>query len=132
MDLMNYDFWPYLDQFVIVFIDDILVYSKIREENMQYLRIVLQTLWEHELYTKKEKCDFWLSEVKFLGHVVSGEGISMDPAKVKAVLQLEQPKNLADIRRFLGLARYYWRFVKDFSHIVEPLTRLKKKNVKFV
>lgn len=115
MDMMNCVFWPYLDQFVIVFIDDILVYSKAREEHEQHLRIVLQTLWEYGLYAKKNKFDFWLSEVKFLGYVVSNKGISVDPAKVEAVLQWEQPKNVADIWTFLGLAGYYCRFVKEFS-----------------
>ena len=131
MDLMNRVFRPYLDQFVIVFIDDILVYSKTWEEHAQHLRIVLQTLREHQLYAKKEKCDFWLTEVKFLGHVISGQGISVDPSKVETVLQWERPKNVAEIRSFLGLAGYYRRFVKDFSSIAAPLTRLTKKEVRF-
>ena len=131
MDLMNRVFRPYLDQFVIVFIDDILVYSKTWEEHEQHLRIVLQTLREHQLYAKKEKCDFWLTEVKFLGHVISGQGISVDPAKIETVLQWERPKNVAEIRSFLGLAGYYRRFVKDFSSIAAPMTRLTKKEVRF-
>ena len=107
MDLMNRVFRPYLDRFMIVFIDDILVYSKTWEEHAQHLRIILQTLREHQLYAKKEKCDFWLTEVKFLGHVISGQGISVDPSKVETVLQWERPKNVAEIRSFLGLAGYY-------------------------
>ena len=87
MDLMNEIFKPYLDRFVVVFIDDILVYSKTREEHVNHLRIVLQTLRDHQLYAKREKLDFWMTEVKFLGHVVSQEGISVDPAKIDAILQ---------------------------------------------
>ena len=131
MDLMNRVFRPYLDQFVIVFIDDILVYSKTWEEHVQHLRIVLQTLREHQLYAKKEKCDFWLTEVKFLGHVISEQGISVDPSKIETVLQWERPKNVVEIRSFLGLAGYYRRFVKDFSSIAAPMTRLTKKEVRF-
>ncbi|XP_024022581.1 uncharacterized protein LOC112091957 [Morus notabilis] len=131
IDLMNRVFRPYLDQFVIVFIDDILVYSKTWEEHEQHLRIVLQTLREHQLYAKKEKCDFWLTEVKFLGHVISRQGISVDPSKIETVLQWERPKNVAEIRSFLGLTGYYRRFVKDFSSIAALMTRLPKKEVRF-
>ncbi|KAM1011997.1 hypothetical protein FF1_047138 [Malus domestica] len=131
MDLMNRLFRPYLDKFVIVFIDDILVYSKTREEHKTHLQIVLQTLLDNQLYAKKSKCAFWLSEVRFLGHVISGEGVSVDPSKIEAVLNWERPKNVFEIRSFLGLAGYYRRFVKDFSKIVTPLTGLTKKGVKF-
>ncbi|KAM0975566.1 hypothetical protein ACFX13_018871 [Malus domestica] len=131
MDLMNRLFRPYLDKFVIVFIDDILVYSKTREEHKTHLQIVLQTLLDNQLYAKKSKCAFWLSEVRFLGHVISGEGVSVDPSKIEAVLNWERPKNVFEIRSFLGLAGYYRRFVKDFFKIVTPLTSLTKKGVKF-
>ena len=89
MDLMNKIFKPYLDRFVVVFIDDILVYSKTKEEHVNHLRIVLQTLRDHLLYAKREKCDFWMTKVKFLGHVVSQEEISVDVVKIDAILQWE-------------------------------------------
>ena len=107
MDLMNRVFHPYLDQFVIVFIDDILVYSKNVEEHARHLRMVLQTLRDRELYPKFSKCEFWLNEVVFLGHVISGDGIFMDPKKIEAVVSWEQPKNVSEIQSFLGLAGYY-------------------------
>ncbi len=110
-------FSPYLDQFVVVFIDDILVYSKNREEHEEHLRIVLRTLQENHLYAKLSKCEFWLEKVAFLGHVISKEGVSVDPSKIEAVTRWERPKNMSDIRSFLGLAGYYRRFVKDFSKI---------------
>ncbi|XP_059637113.1 uncharacterized protein LOC132279195 [Cornus florida] len=115
MDLMNRVFHDYLDQFVVVFVDDILVYSRTREDHEVHLSIVLQILREHRLYAKYEKCEFWLQEVKFLGHVVSEGGVSVDPSKVEAVLTWERPKNVFEIRNFLGLAGYYRRFVKAFS-----------------
>jgi hypothetical protein len=131
MDLMNRVFQPYLDQFVIVFIDDILVYSKSQEEHERHLRIVLQTLQEKQLYAKFSKCEFWLEKVVFLGHVVSSEGIFVDPNKVEAVLNWSRPTNVAEIRSFLGLAGYYRRFVEGFSQIAAPLTHLTRKGVKF-
>ncbi|WRX23577.1 Reverse transcriptase domain - like 10 [Theobroma cacao] len=132
MDLMNRVFHPYLDTFVIVFIDDILVYSRDNDEHAAHLRIVLQTLRERQLYAKFSKCEFWLQEVVFLGHVVSRTGIYVDPKKVEAILQWEQPKTVTEIRSFLGLAGYYRRFVQGFSLIAAPLTRLTRKGVKFV
>ena len=107
MDLMHRVFREYLDKFVIVFIDDILVYSKDEEEHREHLGIVLQTLRDHQLFAKFSKCDFWRREVKFLGHVVTAEGIKVDPAKVEAVVNWQRPKGIFDIRRFLGLAGYY-------------------------
>ena len=97
MELMNRVFHPYLDQFVIIFIDDILVYSRNVEEHGYQLRIVLQTLRDHELYAKFSKCEFWLNEVVFLGHVVSENGIFADPKKVEAIVNWEQPKNVTKI-----------------------------------
>ncbi|XP_024158572.1 uncharacterized mitochondrial protein AtMg00860-like [Rosa chinensis] len=131
MDLMNRIFWPYLDKFVVVFIDDILVYSKTVKEHEAHLRIVLQTLQEKQLYAKKSKCEFWMSKVRFLGHVISGDGVSVDPSKVEVVLNSKQPKNVTEVRSFLGLAGYYRRFVLKFSKIANPLTRLTQKGVKF-
>src|ERR1051325_1656347 len=103
MESMNMIFHPYLDKFVIVFIDDILIYSKNDEEHAEHLRIVLKLLKEKKLYAKLSKCEFWLSEVSFLGHVISKNGIVVDPTKVEAVSQWEAPKNASEIRSFLGL-----------------------------
>ncbi|GMH17778.1 hypothetical protein Nepgr_019619 [Nepenthes gracilis] len=131
MDLMNRIFQPYLDKFVIVFIDDILVYSKSSEEHEEHLRTTLQILREHRLFAKLEKCEFWLEEVGFLGHVVSKEGISVDPMKVEAVVKWNRPTSVTEVRSFLGLAGYYRRFVENFSQIAVPLTQLTKKDAKF-
>ena len=103
MDLMNSVFHPYLDQFVIVFIDNILVYLKNAKEHAFYLRIVLQTLRDKQLYAKFSKCEFWLNKVVFLKHVVSGNGIFVDPRKVETIVNWEQPKNVTKIRSFLSL-----------------------------
>ena len=122
MDLMNRVFRDFLDQFVIVLIDDILVYSKDETEHDAHLRLVLQRLREHWLYAKFNKCSFWLKEVTFLAHIVNCQGISMDTEKVKAVLEWPRPTNVMEIRSFLGLAGYYRRFVEGFSKIAVPLT----------
>jgi len=131
MDLMNRIFRPYLDTFVVVFVDDILIYSKDKEELADHFRTVLQALREHQLYGKLKKCEFWLEEVVFLGHVVTKEGIKVDPQKVKAIIEWPRPTNVTEIRSFLGLAGYYRRFLKDFSKIASPLTNLLKKANKF-
>ncbi|GJV27933.1 putative reverse transcriptase domain-containing protein [Tanacetum coccineum] len=115
MDLMNRVFHEYLDKFVIVFIDDILVYSKTREEHEDHLRIVLEILRQKKLYAKFSKCDFWLGQVAFLGHIVSADGISMDPAKVEAITKWPRPTTVTEVRSFLGLTGYYRRFVEGFS-----------------
>ena len=132
MDLMNRIFRPYLDQFVIVFIDDILIYSGSGEEHAEHLRIVLQILWEHRLYAKLSKCQFWLDIVAFLGHIVSAEGVSVDPQKVKAILNWKPPTSVTEIRSFIVLAGYYRKFVEGFSKIVKPLTRLTRKEEPFL
>ena len=131
MDLMNRIFRPYLDRFVVVFIDDILVYSRDEEEHAEHLRIVLQILREKQLYAKFSKCEFWLREVGFLGHIVSAEGIRVDPSKISAIVNWSPPKNVSEVRSFLGLAGYYRRFVQGFSMIASPMTRLLQKDVKF-
>ena len=131
MDLMNRVFKNFLDQFVIVFIDDILVYSRSKEEHEEHLRIVLQTLRKNRLYAKFKKCEFWLEQVAFLGHVITKKGISVDPEKIEAVSDWPRPTNVHKVRSFLGLAGYYRRFVEGFSKIASSLTMLTRKNVKF-
>ena len=131
MDLMNRVFRPYLDRFVIVFIDDILVYSSSSEEHSEHMRIMLQTLREHQLYAKLSKCQFWLDRVAFLGHVISVEGVSVDPQKIEVVVNWKPPKNMSEVRSFLGLAGYYRKFVEGFSKIAAPLTKLTRKDVKY-
>ena len=132
MNLMNQVFRPFLDHFVIVLIDDILVYSKSEEEYAMHLRMVLLTLREHQLYAKFSKYEFWLDQVAFLGHVVSKDGIQVDPKKIEAITELSRPTTVTEVRSFLGLAGYYRRFVKYFSKIAAPLIRLTQKNAKFV
>jgi hypothetical protein len=105
--LVNSVFMPELDKFVMVFIGDILVYSKNEEEHEQHLRIILQRLHDHQLYAKFSMCAFWLKEVPFLGHVISAKGIVVDPSKVQEVLYWKSPRSITQIRRFLGLAGYY-------------------------
>ena len=129
---MNRVFREYLNKLVIVFIDDILVYSRTEEEHREHLRVVLTTLRDHQLYAKLSKYECWLQEVKFLGHVVKAEGVTVDPARIEAIMNWEQPKNVFEIWSFLGLAGYYRRFVKDFSAITSPMTRLTRKGVKFI
>ena len=131
MDLMNRVFNPYLDKFVIVFIDDILVYSGSLEEHAEHLQTVLQILRELQLYAKFSKCQFWLDRVAFLGHVISVEGVSVDPKKIEAVVNWNPPKNVSEVRIFLGLAGYYRKFVEGFSKIAAPLTKLTRKDVKY-
>ncbi|XP_038972361.1 uncharacterized protein LOC120104745 [Phoenix dactylifera] len=131
MDLMNRVFKEFLDQFVIVFIDDILVYSKSKEEHEHHLRLVLQTLQEKKLHAKLSKCEFWLDSIAFLGHVISRNGISVDSKKIEAVVNWPRSTNVTEIRSFLGLAGYYRRFVEGFSRIAIPLTRLTQKRAKY-
>ena len=129
MWLMNKIFQTYLDKFLVVFIDDILIYSAKKEEHKGHLRIALQVLRDNQLYAKASKCEFWLEVVKFLGHVVSKDGIVVDESKVEAVLNWKQPTSVFEIRSFLGLAGYYRRFIPDFSILAKPMTRLTQKGV---
>ena len=124
MDLMNRVFRPFLGRFVIVFIDDILVYSRSEEEHAVHMRLVFPTLREHQLYAKFLKYEFWLDQVAFLGHVVSKDGIQVDPKKIEAIIDWPRPTTVIEVRSFLGLTGYYRRFVKDFSKIAVPLARL--------
>jgi hypothetical protein len=129
--LMNSVFMPELDKFVVVFIDDILIYSKNEEEHAKHLRIMLMRLREHQLYAKFNKCAFWLEEIQFLGHVLSTKGIAVDPSKVKDILEWKPLTTVHQVRSFLGLAGYYRRFILDFSKIVKPITGLLKNDTKF-
>ena len=131
MDLMNRVFSPYLDKFVIVFIDDILVYSGSPEEHAEHLRTVMKILRERQLYAKFSKCQFWLNKVVFLGHVISPEGISVNPQKIEVIVNWKPPTNVSEVRIFLGLAGYYRKFVEGFSKIAIPLTNQLKKDQKF-
>ena len=115
----------------MVFVDDILIYSQSEWELEYDLRIILQLLRDHQLYTKFSKCEFLLIEVRFLGHVVSASGVPVDLEKIEAVMSWERPKSVFEIRSFLGLAGYYRRFIEDFSRIAAPMTRLTQKEVKF-
>ncbi|KAH0670724.1 hypothetical protein KY285_025700 [Solanum tuberosum] len=131
MVLMNRVFRQYLDMFVIVFIDDILIYSRSENEHVDHLRIVLQVLKDQQLFAKFSKCEFWLRFVAFLGHIVSSKGIEVDPKKTDAVKSCPRPLTHSDIRSFLGLAGYYRRLVEGFSSITSPLTALTQKKAKF-
>jgi hypothetical protein len=128
---MNGVFRDYLDKFVIVFLDDILVYSKSEEEHEQHLRMVLQVLREHQLYAKLRKCSFYQRQIHYLGHIISEEGIVVDPEKVEAIREWSAPRNVVEVRSFMGLAGYYRRFIAGFSKIAHPITSLQRKEKKF-
>jgi hypothetical protein len=127
MYLMIFIFMPELDKFVVVFVDDILVYSKCTEEHEEHLRVMLQRLQNHQLYAKFHKCEFWINEVPFLGHVISPEGITVDLSKVRDVLDWKPPKSVHQVRSLLGLVGYYRRFILNFSKISKPIIELLKK-----
>ncbi|GJU29897.1 putative reverse transcriptase domain-containing protein [Tanacetum coccineum] len=124
MDLMNRVCKPYMDKFIIVFIDDILIYSKNKQEHEEDLKIILELLKKEELYAKFSKCEFWIPKVQFIGHVIDNKGIYMDPAKIESVKDWASPKTPTEIRQFLGLAGYYRRFIEGFSKIAKPMTKL--------
>ena len=129
--LMHRVFQPYLDQFVVFFVDDILIYSQSERGHEDHLGIVLQLLRDHQLYAKLSKCEFWLTEVRFLGHIMLASGVSVDPEKVEAVMSWERPKSVFEIRILLGLIGYYSRFIEDFSRLAAPMTKLTRKEVRF-
>nr|GFC39675.1 putative reverse transcriptase domain-containing protein [Tanacetum cinerariifolium] len=131
MDLMNRVCKPYLDKFVIVFIDDILIYSKNEKEHEEHLKAILGLLKEEKLYAKFSKCEFWIPNVQFLGHVIDSRGIHVDPAKIKSIKDWAFPKTPTEIRQFLGLAGYYHRFIEGFSKIAKSMTKLTQKVIKF-
>jgi hypothetical protein len=131
MCLMNGVFREYLDKFVIVFMDDILVYSKSEEEHENHLRMVFQVLREHQLYAKLSKCSFYQNIIHYLGHIISEEGIVVDPEKIEAIKGWITPKNVTEVRSFMGLAGYYRMFIAGFSRIAHPITSLQRKGKKF-
>jgi hypothetical protein len=131
MNLMNKVFMEELDKFVVVFIGDILVYSKSVEEHEQHFRVVLGKLRAHKLYAKFNKCEFWLEKISFLGHILTAKGVAVDPGNVETVSNWQQPTNVSEIRSFLGLAGHYQRFIEGFSKIARPMTELLKKEKKF-
>jgi hypothetical protein len=131
MNLMNKVFMEELDRFVIVFIDDILVYSRSAEEHGQHLKVVLEKLRAHQLYAKFRKCEFWLQKVSSLGHILTAERVAMDPKKVTTVANWKRPTTVIEIRSFLGLAGYYRRFIEGFSKIAKPMTKLLQKDQDF-
>jgi hypothetical protein len=131
MYLMNKVFMQYLDKFMVVFIDNILIYSKDEEKHEKHLHLMLQKLRDHQLHVKMSKCEFWLKEVSFLGHVISEGGISIDPSKIEDVLSWNTPTSVFDIRNFLGLVEYYRRFIEGFSKITKPMTEQLGKDKKF-
>ncbi|GJX74349.1 putative reverse transcriptase domain-containing protein [Tanacetum coccineum] len=131
MDLMNRVCKPYLDKFVIVFIDDILIYSKNKKEHEEHLKAILELLKNEELYAKFSKCEFWIPKIQFLRHVIDSQGIHVDPAKIESIKDWASPKTPTEIRQFLGLAGYYRRFIEGFSKIIKPMTKLTQKKVAF-
>jgi hypothetical protein len=131
MNLMNKVFMEYLDRFVVVLIDDILIYSKSDSDHEEHLRLVLQKLRDNQLYAKYNKCEFWIDEVPFLGHIISNGGISVDPTKVREIVAWSIPSTVTEVQRFLGLAGYYRRFIEGFSKIAKPMTSLLGKGREF-
>ncbi|GKE37733.1 putative reverse transcriptase domain-containing protein [Tanacetum coccineum] len=131
MDLMNRVCKPYLDKFVIVFIDDILIYSKDEKEHEEHLKAILELLKKEKLYAKFSKCEFWIPKVQFLRHVIDSRGIHVDPAKIESIKDWASPKTPMEIRQFLGLAGYYRRFIKGFLKIAKSMTKLTQKGIKF-
>src|SRR3954465_3694431 len=129
--LMSYIFMEYLDKFVMVYLDDILIYSKTKEEHAEHLRLILEKLREHKLYAKYSKCEFWLPKVTYLGHVISKDGIAVNPERIQAILGWTPLKTVKQVRSFLGLVSYCRHFVENFSKIAKPMTNLFHKGVKF-
>jgi hypothetical protein len=132
MYLMNSVFMDYLDKFIVVFIDDILVYSQNEQEHEEHLRKVLQRLRYCQLYAKLSKCEFWINEFLFLGHIINRDGLAVDPEKVAVILDWKAPKDVRGIKSFIGMVGSYWRFIEGFSKITRPMTALLAKKVEFM
>jgi hypothetical protein len=128
---MNGVFREYLDKFVIVFLDDILVYSKSEEEHEHHLEMVLQVLREHQLYAKFNKCSFYQNQIHYSGHIISKDGIVVDPEKIEAIREWSTPKNVSEVISFMGLDGYYRRFIVGFLRISHQITSLQRKEKKF-
>jgi RNase H-like domain found in reverse transcriptase/Reverse transcriptase (RNA-dependent DNA polymerase)/Integrase zinc binding domain/Retroviral aspartyl protease/Integrase core domain/Retrotransposon gag protein/Chromo (CHRromatin Organisation MOdifier) domain len=126
--LMNQVFHPYLRKFVLVFFDDILVYSTDLLEHKTHLSLVLQLLLDHQLCAKRSKCEFGVSKIEYLGHLITGEGVATDPGKIQAMVEWPEPRTVKELRGFLGLTGYYRKFIKNYGSISKPLTELLKKN----
>jgi hypothetical protein len=131
MYLMNSVFMDYLDKFIMVFIDDILIYSQNKEEHEEHLRKVLQRLREHQLYAKLRKCEFWISKVLFLGHIINRDRLAMDPKKVADILDWKAPRDVCGIKSFIGMTGYYRHFIEGFTKIAKQMTALLAKKVEF-
>jgi hypothetical protein len=131
MNLMNSVFMDYLDKFVVVFIDDILIFSQSEEEHVNHLKMVLQRLREHQLYAKLSKCEFWINEVLFLGHIINKDGLAVDPKKVADILNWKAPTDARGIKSFIGMAGYYRQFIEGFSKIAKLMTALLGNKVEF-
>ncbi|GKE57938.1 putative reverse transcriptase domain-containing protein [Tanacetum coccineum] len=131
MDLMNCVCKPFFDKFVIVFVDNILIYSKNKKEHKEHLKAVLELLKKEKLYAKFSKCEFWIPKVQLLGHMIDSQGIHVDLAKIESIKDWESPKTPTEIRQFLGLAGYYRRFIEGFLKIANSMTKLTQKGVKF-
>jgi hypothetical protein len=129
--LMNNVFMDYLDKFVVVFIDDILIYSQSEEDHVDHLKMLLQRLREHQLYAKLSKCDFWIHEVLFLGHIIYRDGLAMDPKKVADILNWKAPKDVHGIKSFIGMTGYYRCFIEDFPKIARTMTVLLANKIEF-
>jgi len=121
-----------LNKFLVVFIDDILIYLKTKEEHDEHLQIILQVLTEHKLYAKFSKCEFFKDKIQYMGHVISKDGISVDTDKIKMIIEWPIPKDVSDVRSFMGITGYYRKFIEGFSRIANPITSLQKKGKKFV
>jgi hypothetical protein len=131
MDLIDRVFMDYLDKFIIVFIDDILVYSKSEEEHKEHLHLVMQKFWDHRPYARLSKCKFWMKQESFLSHVISEEGIFVDPRKIWDVLRWNASVSVINIRSLLGIVGYYGKFIEGISKITKPMTELLRKDLKF-
>ncbi|GJV76361.1 putative reverse transcriptase domain-containing protein [Tanacetum coccineum] len=131
MDLMNRVCKPYLDKFVIVFIDDILIYSRDKKEHEEHLKAILELFKKEKLYAKFSKCEFWIPKVQLLSHVIDSRGIHVDPAKIESIKDWASPKISTEIHQFLGLAGYNQRFIEGFSKITKSMTKLTQKGIKF-